>query len=81
MIDIATGKTTVTVKGINSLPSWSPDSTKLVYYMRSDMRLPLPESGLTDPMQSYDIHLVDASGEGDRVISNVGPSHRRVRRA
>lgn len=73
VVDIATGNRTVVIKGINSLPSWSPDSTTLVYVMLGDMRLPDPESDVATPMQSYDIHFVNANGGGDRVVANVVP--------
>ena len=71
--DLATAATVVVARGINLLPSWSPDGTALVYGLLAGTRPPPPEAGDPTPRPSWDIHLVNPDGTGDRVIANVVP--------
>ncbi len=86
VLDIATGKSTTVAKGINTLPSWSPDSTTLVYGLitgpekfarKDDKGMPITFAGGTpDIVQTtaFDVHLVNADGTKDRVIAHLLPS-------
>ena len=59
VIDIASGKTTTIARAINTIPSWSPDGTALVYGILSG--------------NDMDVHVARADGAQDRVITHLTP--------